>query len=89
MSDKEIVICAAILMSDGYIVRGHRHHDCIRTAREIPRYKADPMLDRYQGFVTSRNRYVTRLEGKKLQVAAGVPPFRGKYGVSLFSEDLY
>lgn len=31
---KEIVICAAIRMADGYLARGHRHGDCIRHINE-------------------------------------------------------
>lgn len=30
---KEIIICSAIRMQDGYIVRGHRHHHCLMSAR--------------------------------------------------------
>ncbi len=30
----EVVICSAIRLPDGRIFRGHRHGDCIRTARE-------------------------------------------------------
>jgi hypothetical protein len=43
-----------------------------------------------QGFVTSRNRFVTREEGMKLQITAGIPSVGGGYrGNRLFSEDLY
>jgi hypothetical protein len=31
---REVVICAAIRLPDGRIFRGHRHGDCIRTARD-------------------------------------------------------
>ena len=96
--DKEIVICAAVRMPDGYIVRGHRHMDCIRTARGIPRYK--DMADNYetphgkeQGFMTSRNRYVDRDEGLALQLAAGIESAAKAHGDDyrgqLYSEDLY
>ena len=97
--EKETVICAAVRASDGYIIRGHRHHDCFRTMKGIPRYAEilrTPHLDRdeNQGFVTSRNRYVTRREGYHLQIAAGIESaakahgddYRGK---ELYSEDLY
>jgi hypothetical protein len=89
----EIVICAAIRMPDGYIVRGHRHCHCIATAYDIPRYRESwecPHGDD-QGFVTSLERYVTREEGYALQRAAGrnsVAP-GGYRGETLFSEDLY
>lgn len=87
---KEIVICSAIMLPDGYVVRGHRHDDCIRTAAGIPRYKGQ-ILDRRQGFVTSRNRFVDRYEGLALQKAAGIKSAdkSGYRAHKLFSEDLY
>lgn len=94
-ASKEIVICAAIRMPDGYIVRGHRHADAIATARGIPRYK-DALHPQFndQGFVTSLNRYINRTEGCEIQRAAGVESVcknpNDKYlGGELYSEDLY
>ena len=91
--DPEIVICAAIRMADGYIIRGHRHCHCIKIAYDIPRYNENwecPFGDD-QGFITSSNRYVTREEGMKLQLAAGITSVAegGYRGNTLFSEDLY
>lgn len=90
----EIVICAAIKMPDGYIVRGHRHHHCLQTASSIPRYAEMRVSGNDQGFITSRNRYVDRAEGLALQIAAGIrsvdPNRNGDYHPEiLFSEDLY
>lgn len=89
----EIVICAAIRLPDGYIVRGHRHADCINRAFDMPRYKEnwECPFDDDQGFITSRNRYVTREEGLALQKAAGIPSAdpSGYRARELFSEDLY
>lgn len=98
MEEPEIVICAAIRADDGYIVRGHRHNDAIRTMRGMPRYADSkaPYGDD-QGFITSKNRYVNRKEGMELQKAAGIP---SKYELDgkpegaflhgeLYSEDLY
>ena len=92
--EKEICICAAIKMKDDYIIRGHRHSDCIRTAEQIPRYKKDGRpFGENQGFVTSRNRYVDRIEGAKLQKAAGIeskmPEGQESFHGELYSEDLY
>ena len=43
-----------------------------------------------QGFITSRNRFVDREEGLRLQLRAGVPAFGGDgYQDQLYSEDLY
>jgi len=60
--DKEIIICSAIKCPDGYIVRGHRHHDCIRTISEIQKYKDNYKGDKnfVQGFITSKNKFVNR-----------------------------
>ena len=87
---KEIVICSAVRMPDGYIVRGHRHDDAIRTAKGIPRYKDASTQD--QGFVTSLNRFVDRTEGCRIQIEAGIesvhPQEKYLHG-ELYSEDLY
>ena len=90
---KEIVICSAIRMNDGYIVRGHRHADVIRTASQIPRYKNDRPFGSNQGFVTSKGRYVDRIEGAKIQKLAGIkskmPEGQEYLHGELYSEDLY
>jgi len=78
MQVKELILCSAIIMPDGYIVRGHRHNDCIRTASGIEKYKGEK--DMIQGFLTSRGRFVVREEAYKIHF--------GKEG-KLFSEDLY
>ena len=96
---KEICICAAVLGTDSKYYRGHRHSDCIRTICErtmddngktihVAVAKGSPGN---QGFITSKNRFVDRYEGAKLQNEAGIVSFRtGKSIVEvLFSEDLY
>ena len=86
---KEIVICAAVQATNGVIVRGHRHGDCIQTMK---RMRLKPKLDPiYQGFITSKNRYVTREAGRQLQDAAGIKSVspEGYMGNTLFSADLY
>jgi hypothetical protein len=93
MDSPEICVCAAIRMPDGYIVRGHRHCHCIAAAYDMPRYRESwecPQGDD-QGFVTSRNRYVTREEGLALQLAAGIYSAKDNsyHKRVLFSEDLY
>lgn len=85
----EIVICAAVKTSTGKAIRGHRHSDCIRSIKERG---LKPMHSIYgQGFITSKNRYVTREVGRRLQDAAGIPSAdpEGYRGNTLFSEDLY
>jgi hypothetical protein len=98
-ADKEIVICSAIRLPDGRIFRGHRHSDCINTAMMAIQWNGgvDPgthhwsaSMARDQGFITSRNRYVDRAEGMRLQRAAGIESVApGGYRGQLYSEDLY
>lgn len=81
-------------MPDGYIVRGHRHADAIRTGRGIPRYADISTHGDDHGFVTSKNRYVTRKEAYEIQKAAGIESHcenpNDKYlGGECYSEDLY
>lgn len=92
----ETVICSAIRLSDGRIFRGHRHHDCIRTAHDLVEHQEPGSWDakhraHEQGFITSRNRYVDREEGLRLQKAAGIESAcrSGYRARDLFSEDLY
>lgn len=89
----EIVICAAVRAPDGYIIRGHRHADAIRTMSEIPRYKNDRPYSGNQGFVTSKNRFVDRVEACKIQKAAGIKSVlegvEAYLHGELYSEDLY
>lgn len=87
---KEICIVAAIRTKSGLIIRGQRHHDCIYIAMRSGAKRSDIYLAE-QGFVTSKNRFVSREEGRKLQDAAGVKSLN-RYGYvdgTLFSEDLY
>lgn len=86
---QEICICAAVKFADGRIARGHRHDACFITAAG---WKPIPDRDGHvQGFMTSRNRFVDRAEGARLQNAAGIVSAQtGKPVVDeLFSEDLY
>ena len=90
---KEICICAAIrVKKDGKVIRGHRHADAIHAAMNEG-YKLTELSFADQGFVTSKNRYVSREEGRKLQDAAGIKSadteHPGYKGDTLFSEDLY
>jgi hypothetical protein len=88
----EICICAAIITAEGYIIRGHRHDDCMYTADKMG-YTPARIGDAGQGFMTSTNRFVGRKEAMMLQRAAGLGSAMsddGKlHGTILFSEDLY
>jgi len=82
----EICICAAVKCPT-LLIRGHRHADCFRNLSERPMKVEGPFE---QGFITSRNRFVDREEGLRLQLRAGVPAFGGDgYQDQLYSEDLY
>jgi hypothetical protein len=88
-TEKEICICAAVKTTQGYVVRGHRHADCIRSIRAMG---LKPSLSpEAQGFITSKNKYVTREQGRKLQDAAGIASAdkNGYMPRTLYSEDLY
>ena len=87
---KEICICAAIKTRSGKIFRGHRHADALYAATREG-WTVEEVSFAEQGFVTSKNRYVTRVEGRQLQDAAGIPSAdaNGYRANTLFSEDLY
>lgn len=86
----EVCLCAALLMADGYIFRGHRHDDCYLTLMGYKRYAKVDGHQATQGFLTSLGRFVSRVEAAELQQRAGiVSPRTGGYAVSLTSEDLY
>lgn len=91
----EVCICAAVRLPDGRVIRGQRHHDCLRAIAALP---DESVADRWpllggeaQGFITSMGRYVDRREGRRLQEAAGIGSVApgGYRGDLLFSEDLY
>lgn len=87
---KEICICAAIKLKDGRIYRGHRHGDCFRAMMD-EKVKKEDYIESEQGFMTTKNRFVGREEGRKLQELAGIKSAdrEGYRGKTLFSEDLY
>jgi len=69
---------------DGLILCGRRHPDIIGQYTVL---KGRTALQKYeQGFLTSKNRFVSRSEAAKIAFAAGQI---GKPKDSLFSEDLY
>lgn len=88
---QEICICAAIRLTDGRIIRGHRHDDCLHTLKKW-RDVGQKVEMETQGFVTSANRFVDRTEGARLmREAKHISAYSGQLFKSdyLFSEDLY
>lgn len=85
--ENEICICAAIKANSGKIIRGQRHHDCIKAMVQ----RSISVIDSVQGFITSRNRFVSREDGRRLQDAAGIKSIApgGYRGAKLYSEDIY
>ena len=73
--------------------RPNRHHDVIALmARDTANPFHDSPHDCQQGFYTSNERFVTRLEAMQIAKAAGqlIRPASGGYqGPELFSEDLW
>lgn len=94
---KEICICAAIKVETDKgerIQRCHRHHEAARHINWMWRdgqITDEQYQNTVQGFVTSKNRFVDRYEGMKIQKAAGIKSVDrdGYRGEQLFSEDLY
>ena len=81
----ELLICAALLMPDGYIVRGHRHSTCYHVAAQVcvekksvddktyyvRRWDSRATNSAVQGALTSRNRFVDRDDATRLFLANG------------------
>ncbi len=88
MKEPEFIICSAIMMKDGYVIRGHRHNDAIRTASDIPRYSKE-FIDE-QGFITSTGRFVGREEAHIIAgMAKQISNEKFNKETMLYSEDLY
>jgi hypothetical protein len=83
----ETCVCAAIVLTDGTVIQGRRHHNCLGAIHNLDLSRVGST----QGFITSTGRFVEREEGRKLQDAAGIPSADpgGYRGDTLYSEDLY
>lgn len=96
--DQERVLCAAIWVQtgvkysqqpvnieNGFVISGHRHCSCLEVLgfTEIE-YKNKST----QGFLTSKNRFLTREEARKLVLRTGQLKETRLVG-ELYSEDLY
>lgn len=97
----EHILCSAIWFNDGFrrehmpvntpeglVVCGLRHCNCIAILSEMfpdRRY----IKNHVQGFLTSKNRFVDRIEGWKIALAAGQVLPEDLIGSQLFSENLW
>jgi len=86
----EICICAAVIATDGTIIRGQRHRDCRDSI--VKRGKNPGKEWESEGFITSSGRFVNREEGFKLMQSVKWES-KNPQGYQacgwLFSEDLY
>jgi hypothetical protein len=80
----------------GVVVCGHRHNQCISvmvslTGLRSVRSGPDSVGEYIQGFLTTKNRFVDRLEAAEIAVAVGQVNREELINprVGLFSEDLY
>lgn len=95
-SGYEVCICAAIQYRSR-TWRGHRHGDAMDAQQQELSYTmnrkelATMCTSKEQGFITNKNRYVGRDEGRDIQTRAGIPSAApdGYRGATLYSEDLY
>ena len=97
---KERILCAAIWYKDGnkhlhqpknieegYVMCGRRHNNIITLYYDLTG-KMTRRETSIQGFITSSDRFVDRLEGNSIAIAAGQTKYN-KEGEELISEDLY
>jgi hypothetical protein len=98
-NNREYILCAAIHFMDGkayehqpknvdfgFVVCGHRHHNCFMTSYILDPERSYIKHNDEQGFITNKNRFVTR------EVAAQIAYQTGQtktLKIKLYSEDLY
>ncbi len=84
---EERLICSANLYPNGKIYRGHRHGDCFRAAAGA----GQDSFGAKQGFMTSRNRWVDRVEAYRIAKESGQWKDCGNGDIyqEMFSENLY
>lgn len=93
----EYIICAANWIHDGkthqhqprnvnkgFVICGRRHHNCFTTAAILKPKKR--LLNVEQGFLTSKDKWVDRVEAAKIAFSAGQIKRETK---QLFSEDIF
>ena len=74
----------------GIVFNGHRHGQCIYTKYAITGLRDAESGENEQGFLTSKNRFVSREEGLQIALQENqVIDLSQIRGNRLFSEDLY
>ena len=83
-------------INEGIVVCGHRHHNCIDIMASLGKLRSvkfapDGVGESIQGFMTSKNRFVDRLEAAEIAISSGQVDRRllDNPLIGLFSEDLY
>ena len=99
----EKVLCAAIWINDGikydlqptnietgFIICGWRHGCCFEQLKGLLHnvHKKPPASIQTQGFITSNNRFLNRIEARKFVLETGQLEST-EFGDELYSEDLY
>jgi len=82
-NNEEYILCAAIWYDDGvfyehqpfniktgFVICGHRHHNCFMTAYILNKDKKLQGYNEIQGFVTNTNNFVDRAEAFRIAKAA-------------------
>ena len=72
----------------GIVFSGYRHPQCIYQQVSITGKRQSEAGEEIQGFLTSKNRFVDRIEGLELALKCKQID-KPKYGKKLYSEDLY
>ena len=93
------ITCSAIWFKDGkkhdhqpfnidtgFVICGHRHHNCFMTAYILNNDEKLKGIEEIQGFMTSENNFVDRKDGGQIAFKAGQT---SELKTRLFSEDLY
>lgn len=99
--NKEVVLCAAIWYKEvtprafhrpintpgGVVLCGFRHGDIISQILPLTEQRQFKLGEHIQGFLTSKNRFVDRIEGAEIFINDGGILKYSK--TKLYSEDLY
>ena len=91
----ERIICAAIkLVETGKVFYGHRHDQCLNSLNGELSWTMNRQeiskVEKVQGFVTTKGRFVDRKEGLKIAIENDQVIDKTQIrGDNLYSEDLY
>ena len=85
--DGESHVHQPINVETGFVISGHRHHNCFNTMSILSNsIQTHIKYKKRQGFLTNLNRFVDRFEGAKIAFNAGQTK---TLLYKLYSENLY